>query len=619
MSKTILTGDSSVTHSSGATGPPDLRFLHYNDVYHLSGGSRDPVGGAARFVSLADYYREAPEFASLPKLTTFFSGDAFNPSLESSVTKGRHMVPIMNRIKTDVACLGNHDLDFGVEQFMHLAKQCEFPWLCANVVDPAVGGPIGKLKGTLVLESNGVKIGVIGLVEKEWLDTINTLPPNLQYTDAVEKAKELVPQLRAGGAEIIVVVSHQREPNDVRLAQETPRGLIDIILGGHDHHYAHQIINDCHVIRSGCDFKQFSYIEARKKTNVGSIPGWHFDIIRREVTTEIPEDPETVQIVGKLSAALQAKMGQPIGFTSVPLDARFTTVRAKESNIGNFICDLMRYYYSADCAIMSGGTIRGDQIYPKGVLKVMDIVSCFPFEDPVVVIKLSGAKIIEALENGLSKVPALEGRFPQVSNIFLTYDPSREPGSRITSCKIGQEQIIPHKKYTCSTRAYMVKGKDGFAALSTAHGSEEVVDEESGVLISMIVRQYFLSLKILGKWRRGGRIRDLFKGLKQIKAREGELEETVADESNGEDDELRDDESDDEFDANDPHSGRGGHGEKHEDELPEPEESRAQDLTRRAGLKWARLAGVKEHATQELEIDWTRSVAPRVEGRICTV
>lgn len=59
---------------------------------------------------------------------------------------------------------------------------------------------------------------------------------------------------------------------------------------------------------------------------------------------------------------------------------------------------------------MAAGTIRGDQIYPIGVLKVLDIVGCFPFEDPVVVVKVSGAKIIEALENGLSKIPALEGR-----------------------------------------------------------------------------------------------------------------------------------------------------------------------------------------------------------------
>jgi len=55
----------------------------------------------------------------------------------------------------------------------------------------------------------------------------------------------------------------------------------------HDHHYAHVIINGCHVIRSGCDFKQLSYIEARRKSKDGSVPGWNFDIIRRNILKEM--------------------------------------------------------------------------------------------------------------------------------------------------------------------------------------------------------------------------------------------------------------------------------------------------------------------------------------------
>lgn len=67
------------------------------------------------------------------------------------------------------------------------------------------------------------------------------------------------------GAEIIVVVSHQREPNDNKLAEKLKPGTVDIVLGGHDHYYAHSIINGTHVLRSGSDFKQLSYIEARRK------------------------------------------------------------------------------------------------------------------------------------------------------------------------------------------------------------------------------------------------------------------------------------------------------------------------------------------------------------------
>ena len=98
---------SSVYKSSGSsTGPPELRILHYNDVYHIEAGSAEPVGGITRFQTVVNRYRSAPEYKDQPKLITLFSGDAYNPSLESSVTKGRHMVPVLNNIGTDVACVG---------------------------------------------------------------------------------------------------------------------------------------------------------------------------------------------------------------------------------------------------------------------------------------------------------------------------------------------------------------------------------------------------------------------------------------------------------------------------------------------------------------------------------
>lgn len=69
-------------------------------------GSAEPVGGVPRFQSVVNYYRSHPRFTDQPELLTFFSGDAFNPSLESTVTKGRHMVPFLNKAGTDVACMG---------------------------------------------------------------------------------------------------------------------------------------------------------------------------------------------------------------------------------------------------------------------------------------------------------------------------------------------------------------------------------------------------------------------------------------------------------------------------------------------------------------------------------
>ncbi|KGO74199.1 5'-Nucleotidase, C-terminal [Penicillium italicum] len=502
----IETDGLSVTYSTDRTGSPDLRLIHFNDVYHVESGSAEPVGGVSRFQSLVNHYRYHPRFAGQPDVLTFFSGDAFNPSIESTVTKGRHMVPFLNTVGTDVACVGNHDLDFGVVQFRHLASQCRFPWLLANVLDPALGEdtPIADCgKSRMLTSSTGLKVGVLGLGEREWLGTINSLPPDLIYKSASQTAQKLAKQLRNEGADLVVAVTHQREPNDYKLANNLSPGLVDIILGGHDHFYAHAVVNGIHVMRSGTDFKQLSYIEAFRKPD--GLPGWDFNIMRRDIVRSIPEDPDTVAMVARLTSSLKAKLDKPIGFTVSPLDGRFSTVRQRESNLGNFVCDLMRFYYSADCAMMAGGTIRGDQIYPPGILKLKDLLNCFPFEDPVVLLRVRGHALLAALENGVSQLPALEGRFSQVSNIKYGFKLDAPSGSRITFARVGGEAIDLQRDYLLATRGYMARGKDGFTSLLIqAEGGdvEELVSEENGVLISTILRQYFLSLKVLGKWNR---------------------------------------------------------------------------------------------------------------------
>jgi 5'-nucleotidase len=67
---------------------PEVRLLHFNDVYHVDASSAEPVGGVARFQTVCNYYRNNERFEDQPDLVTVFSGDAFNPSLESTVTKG---------------------------------------------------------------------------------------------------------------------------------------------------------------------------------------------------------------------------------------------------------------------------------------------------------------------------------------------------------------------------------------------------------------------------------------------------------------------------------------------------------------------------------------------------
>lgn len=437
--------------------------------------------------------------------------------------------------------------------------------------------------------------------------------------------------MRARGADIIIALTHAREPSDIKLAEKTPPGLIDMILGGHDHFYNHQIVNGTHILRSGTDFKQLSYIEAYH--DASSKSSWSFRITRHDITRAIPEDPATLQVVDGLTSKLRRHLETRVGYTFTPLDARFTTVRTRESNLGNFVCDLMRHFYSADCALMAGGTIRGDQVYVPGVLRLKDIMNCFPFEDPVIVIRVRGEAIRKALENSVCLVPALEGRYCQVSGARFCYNTTAKPGSRVQWVEVAGAPLDEDKEYTVATRGYMGRGKDGFASLlvrSEGGEAEEIVSEENGILISMILRQYFMSLKVMRGWRRwgpsmgrhwGGVHKKLHGegGATQVIEPEAGHEHTRSGDVEDPDQRQAEDgdETDDDDEGLETSEAAVGKGE---------EEERKTHLARWAARHWMRVAGIRacdiglveEHdkSGNSLPPDWTKGIAPRLEGRI---
>ena len=84
---------------------------------------------------------------------------------------------------------------------------------------------------------------------------------------------------------------------------------------------------------------------------------------------------------------------------------------------------MVRLAVDADCAIVNGGSLRIDGEVPVGVLEIGTIVKIFPFLDFVVMLEMTGEVLIEALENGVSKYPSYEGRFPCVSQIKFAFNP----------------------------------------------------------------------------------------------------------------------------------------------------------------------------------------------------
>ena len=107
----------------------------------------------ARFLTAIELLRK-----ELGPSLLFFSGDAFSPSSLSLVTKGRQMVPLLNRLGISAACIGNHDFDFGVDNLVELIGDCNFPWLMSNVVDVESKQPLAMANTKHVVHLNGVKV-----------------------------------------------------------------------------------------------------------------------------------------------------------------------------------------------------------------------------------------------------------------------------------------------------------------------------------------------------------------------------------------------------------------------------------------------------------------------------
>jgi len=481
--------------SGGGDKPKVITLLHFNDVYNVEPRPKtEPVGGIARFVTRIQQLRNEAVARGEPKAIVLFSGDAFNPSLTSTVTKGTHMVPALNAIGIEIACFGNHDFDHGLEELQLLSKDNNFQWLISNVTDKKTRRPLADGVVSRIIDLAGRKLGVMGLVEKEWLVTLATIDPSeVDYEDFCPCARRLAKQLREQGAEIIIALTHMRVPNDEKLAAEVPE--VDIILGGHDHHYdvGPSGPHGTYVLKSGTDFRDITAVrlEFQDGGKVKVLDHSHI-----EVTSDIAEDPEMKKLSDDCIARVGAAMEVVLGDCLVDLDARFTSIRTKETNIGNFIADIMRVNLRADIAVLNSGTLRADAIIEAGPLKMRDLIGLLPMLDELCVLELLGSTVLAVLENGVSQYPRLEGRFLQVSGVKFTYDAKKPGGERIVegSVQIAGEPLNMERKYKLVTKDYLRQGKDGFDMVK---GATCLADGETAGILPTMVSEMFESIASL--------------------------------------------------------------------------------------------------------------------------
>ena len=256
-----------------------------------------------------------------------------------------------------------------------------------------------------------------------------------------------------------------RVPNDRILAKTSKE--VDLMLGGHDHIYYHEQCGDNMFIKSGSDFKHCSLIEIEFRAptaeereqmptqiindkNVIEQKEYYYYLRNRftlkvtkyDIKRSITPLPELTAFINECYEELDKQLGQVICYLESELDTTFSFVRTQEAPIGNFIADLMRKEHNADIGFVHSGTIRADKFFKQGFMTIGDWNEINPFKNGAMLLEATGAQVLECLENSVSKLPALEGRFLQVlaahagveRKVQLRFEPTRRQASHPRVC-----------------------------------------------------------------------------------------------------------------------------------------------------------------------------------------
>ena len=508
----------------------DVVILHTNDIHC---GISDNVGVAR----LSQYKKDLKKQGLAVLLAD--AGDAVQGAPIGKLSKGESIVNIMNAIGYDFLIPGNHEFDYGMEQFFKLNALQKTKYASCNFTDLRTGEH--PLRAYKIVEAGGHKIAFVGVTTPETLAT--STPKYFQDENgkfiygfseddsgakiyaAIQKA---VDAAKAEGAEYVIVVGHLgvngsiSKWSSITIAENT-RGVTAII-DGHSHEQFESLMaknkdgKDVLITQTGT-----------KMQTVGKLvihdDGTMTSTLEKEDTLPAP-DPKILKVIEKENKKFEPILKQTVGESLVDLCERDPAtgerrVRSQETNMGDFVADAFRAVLNTDVALVNGGSLRNK--ISKGVFTYQDILTAFPFGNMSSAVEVKGQTILDALELSAMNLPDENGGFLQVSGMSYTIDatiPSTVEldahGSfvavrgdrRIKDVMIGGKPLDPEKIYTVGGTTYVLK--DGGNGMVMFKGAK-LIDDGTLTDADMIMEyvQNHMNAKIgeeYANWQGQGRI-----------------------------------------------------------------------------------------------------------------
>jgi len=463
------------------------------------------ISGAAYLKPWIDWYRaEAPDGSIF--VTAGDSVGATQPI--SNFFGDKPTIEALNMMGLSADTFGNHNFDYGQTYLRNtLIPMSNFPYLAANVVYPNGKYP-PEWMPSYVFEFEGFKLGVIGytLTELPTLIFPGYLDPFV-ITDPATAINAEAARLRSKGKiNAILAVGHMGSDGGTLTNPMNPlRGLanslvgVDAIIGGHTHFQTIGTAENGVLMAENANYGlRFTRIRLVVDTNTKQVVYKTADF-HKTWNIGVTPDPSIQALINYYNAELAPILTPLVGFSTVAIPRADSCGRSDgrlcESLIGDLTTDALIVAGETDFAITNSGGLRANltcpttdnpsdfcsaSLYPfaPGEFPITrgQVLAVLPFGNQVVKVEVSGTELKTMLENGVSRMPAADGRYPQVAGLCFTYDIALTAGSRVTgavrqavdgSCT-GAPINFDSTMYWIAENDFMATGGDGYQNFYTA-------------------------------------------------------------------------------------------------------------------------------------------------------
>jgi 5'-nucleotidase/UDP-sugar diphosphatase len=494
--KKLLLGATALTlcagFSTAAHAEFTLNILHINDFHARFGpitssdsncdaetdAAGECFGGIARLATAIETKRAELDGQNVVLLD---AGDQFQGSLFYTEYRSEIISEFTNKLGIELMAVGNHEFDDGPEELAKFIDAIEFPIISGNT--NVTNEPLlaGKFEGTHVLEIGGEKIGFVSALAE---DTDETSSPgdNVEFEDTITSLRTQVDALSAAGINKIIALTHVGYTQDLEIAANVPG--IDVIVGGHSHTvlsntaenaggpYPTLVKNpegvEVPVVTAGSYAKYLGELKVTWDDDGMVVSAAGEPLL---IDASIEPNAEYAARLAELEAPLQELMAEVVGTATEAIEGSREVCRAMECSMGNLVADAMLDRVAEQgvmIAIQNGGGLRAT--IDAGEITMGEVLTVLPFSNTLATVDISGADVIDALENGVSDVENGAGRFPQVAGLKYTADLTKPAGERISDVMVGSGDnfapIDEEATYTIVTNNYMRGGGDGYGTFA---------------------------------------------------------------------------------------------------------------------------------------------------------